>query len=67
MGIPEYRIIFSNFLMIFASIDRLQLYIFHQRNYSTNVLAFIQKINEVKENEDELSLNILEYFGINVA
>lgn len=67
MGIPGYRIIFSNFLMIFASIDRLQLYIFHQRNYSTNVLAFIQKINEVKENEDELSLNILEYFGINVA
>ena len=67
MGVPGYRIILSNFLTIFANIDRFQLYIFHSRNYSDNSLLFLQKINEIKANEDELILSIMRYCGVNVT
>lgn len=53
--------------MTLVNLNRLQFYIFYQRNYCQNVLDFIQKINEIMANEDKLLMNILEYFGVNVA
>ena len=36
MELSACRNFFPNFIMFFTSIDRLQLYIYHNRKYSTN-------------------------------
>ena len=40
--------------MLFSNMDRLQLYILHDRNYSDSSLMFLTKIYNLKENENEL-------------
>ena len=47
--------------MLFVNLDRFELYIFHDRNYSDYSLSFIKKINYLKNMEDQM---IKEFYNL---
>jgi len=46
--VPGYRVILNKFVMLFANLDRLSLFIYHNREYSNTSMILFKKINEMK-------------------
>lgn len=64
MKLSAFRTIFPNFAMFFINIDRLQLYIYHNRKYSTNSELFLMMINRFQTLEFVVIKDLYQILGI---
>lgn len=58
VSIPGSRVFLGQTINIFVSLDRMQLYYYHNRNYSHYTNIFLKGISDLMNSKGEMALKI---------